>query len=191
MLVPKGAMRLPRHPYWPLLAVALNMAALYSVPASAQCLLCSSSGGDASTATSLSASNDAADMPLHIDVTADLDFSRLVAGDSGGSITIDPMSGQSRSIGAVSPLGGSGFSGRAIVQGSPGRTVRIELPGEVRLTSSQGGEARITDIISSAPPRAQLGPDGRLEFAFGGRLELNGTADGDYRGRVQITVSYE
>jgi len=128
---------------------------------------------------------------LRISVTADLDFSRIVTGSPGGSITIDPLTGQSRSVGGVEPLGGSGFSGRATIEGTPGRTVRIDLPSNVRLTSSLGGEARITNIISNIPPRAQLGPDGRLEFAFGGRLELDGAASGDYRGRVEITVSYE
>jgi hypothetical protein len=77
------------------------------------------------------------------------------------------------------------------VEGTPGRTVRIDLPHDVRLTSTSGAEVRIRDIVSSLPPRARLGPDGRLEFAFGGRLELDGRADGDFRGRIQITVSYE
>ena len=183
MVIPRPICRL-------LLAIAC-FAGLCATPAAAQCLLCGESAGD-STASGRSASGDEDGLtPLRINITADLDFSRLVAGDGGGSISIDPQSGRSRTSGDVSPLGGSAFSGRALVEGSPGATVRIDLPTQISLTSGSGGVARISDIVSTIPPRAQLGPDGRLEFAFGGRLELSGTADGDYRGRIQITVSYE
>lgn len=171
----------------PLLALCIG---LTPAMATAQCLLCSD-GDDASTPVTRSASDDEELVPLRVSVTADLDFSRLVTDGRGGSVTLDPGSGQSRTDGSVSSIGGSGFSGRALIEGSPGRTVRIDLPGDVRLTSTTGGEVRIRDIVSSLPPRARLGPDGRLEFAFGGRLELDGRSDGDFRGRIQITVSYE
>ena len=188
MMVPDGTVVMFR-PYRPLWLLPALFAGMIPGAVQAQCLLCSD-GGNASTSPVRSASDDD-DLPLRISVTADLDFSRLVTDGSGGSVTIDPVTGQSRSNGKVSSIGSSGFSGRAIVEGTPGRTVRIDLPSDVRLTSTTGGEARIRDIVSSLPPRARLGPDGRLEFAIGGRLELDGRADGDFRGRIQITVSYE
>ena len=45
----------------------------------------------------------------------------------------------------------------------------------------------ITDL--SAAPR--LSPDGRLQFRFGGRLQIAGDDDGDYRGRIPVTVEYQ
>lgn len=189
MMAPDGTMVIYRPRCLLMPAFAL-LAGISPAAAEAQCLLCS----DADTGSTVAngrASDDEELTPLRVTVVADLDFSRLVNDGRGGSITIDPSTGQSRADGAVSSIGGSGFSGRAIVEGAPGRTVRVDLPHDVRLTSTNGGEARITDIVSSLPPRARLGPDGRLEFAFGGRLELDGRSDGDFRGRIQITVSYE
>lgn len=190
MMVPDGTMVTCR-PYRPLTLALALLAGVMPGAAEAQCLLCSD-GDAASTATQPNARDDDERLlPLRVSVTADLDFSRLVSGGGGGSVTIDPTTGQLRSEGQVGALGGSGFTGHALVEGSPGQTVRIDLPNEVRLTSATGGEVRIRDIISSLPARARLGPDGRLEFAFGGRLELDGRSDGDFRGRIQITVSYE
>lgn len=189
MMAPDGTMVTCRLLALLVLAIAL-LAGLRPDAASAQCLLCSDTD-PASTGLDRRASDDEELTPLRVTVVADLDFPLLVSDGRGGSITIDPGTGQSRAEGTVSSLGGSGFSGRAIVEGTPGRTVRIDLPHDVRLTSTSGAEVRIRDIVSSLPPRARLGPDGRLEFAFGGRLELDGRADGDFRGRIQITVSYE
>ena len=157
------------------------------VHASAQCLLCS----DTATSNDTISTETERELPLSIDIIADLDFSRLVAGQGGGSVTLDPQGGPSVARGNVAPIGGAGFSGRVIVTGMPGRSVRIDIPQEIVLTSSTGRSARVSDIISGLPPIARLGPDGRLEFGFGGRLELDGEADGDYRGRIPVTVSYE
>ena len=49
------------------------------------------------------------------------------------------------------------------------------------------GEIERTDL--GAAPR--LGIDGRLQFRFGGRLQVTGSADGDYRGRIPVTVEYQ
>ena len=159
-----------------------------SGPVAAQCLLCS---GPIAPALTVQGQPGEVERPLRVEITADLDFSRLVAGDGGGSVTISPQGGQGQAQGNVTSIGGFGFSGRVRVEGSPGRAVRITLPREADLTSAQGGQAHVRDIESSLPPVARLGADGVLEFAFGGRLELNGAVDGDYRGRIDVTVAYE
>lgn len=153
----------------------------------AQCLLCTV---PAPGADSLAHGSDADDRPLRVEVTADLDFSRLVAGSGGGSLTIG-ANGGAQASGAVAPLGGLGFSGQVRVEGAPGRNIRVDLPDEVVLTSSGGGIVRVRDLVTSLPAGARLGPDGRLEFSFGGRLDVTGDGDGDYRGRIEVTVSYE
>lgn len=166
--------------------VAMIIVMIAPMPASAQCLLCSAE----TSALVQPITDDRRALPLRIEVIADLDFSRLVAGRGGGSVRIDPDGGGS-AVGRVAPIGGYGFSGRVMVSGTPGRTVRIGLPAEVMLTASSGHIVRVTDISANLPPLARLGPDGRLEFAFGGRLDLDGEAYGDYRGRIDVTVSYE
>lgn len=156
-------------------------------PAAAQCLLCTDSSAPASS----SVDGILPDLPLRVDVIADLDFSRLVAGDGGGSITLDPHSGGGQTQGNVAPLGGYGFSGRVIVTGTPLRNVRISLPDSITLTASNGRTARVTQISTGEAPVLRLGVTGRLEFSFGGRLDISGNDDGDYRGRIPVTVSYE
>ncbi len=158
----------------------------------AQCLLCTqgTAGADSAPSSPL-ATPRAAERPLSITIDADLDFARLVAGPSGGSVRIDPASGQAVVQGGIAAIGGSGFSGRGRIEGTPGATVRIDLPREVVLQSTTGGVAHVRDIVSDLPLIARINADGRLDFAFGGRLEVSGDTDGDFRGRIAITVSYE
>jgi hypothetical protein len=167
----------------------LLLAAMLLAPqaAAAQCLLCTAKQEPPDTIVV----REAADAPLSVSITADLDFSRLVARSGGGTVTLDPRSGVSVARGGVAALGGYGFSGRVSVTGGAGRTVRISLPHEVVLTSTTGRTALVRDLVTDLPPLARLGPDGRLDFAFGGRLEVGGDADGSYNGRVAITVAYE
>lgn len=163
------------------------LALLAPASASAQCLLCSS---DSAPSASI-VGGILPELPLRVEILADLDFARIVAGSGGGSVTLDPRGGAGQRQGDVAPLGGYGFSGRVIVTGTPLRNVRISLPDSVTLTSSTGRTARVTAIQTGQSPVLRLNLLGRLEFNFGGRLELEGGADGDYRGRIPVTVSYE
>ena len=132
----------------------------------------------------------AAEQPLQIEITANLDFSRIAGGSVGGSVGIDPT-GRGTVQGDVATLGGAGFSGHVLVTGMPGRTISISMPREAELTSSSGRIARLRNIVAGVPPIARLGPDGRLEFGFGGVLDVGRDATGDYSGRIPITVTYE
>ncbi len=187
----QSAVQLMPHPAMPglRLRVAILFVLALFAPASvqAQCLLCTSDDAPADAITA----RDAAEMPLNVTITADLDFSRLAAGTGGGTVTLDPTSGTSVARGNVAAIGGFGFGGRVSVTGTPGRTIRISLPDTVVLTSSTGRTAYVRDLVTSLPPLARIGISGRLDFVFGGRLEIDGGADGSYTGRVAITVSYE
>lgn len=156
-----------------------------AVPASAQCLLCG--GGTPAPATG--GAETPAERPLRVEVTTDLDFARLVAGSGGGSVTID-SGGARRTDGNVQSLGGLPLNGRIRIEGEPGRTVRVHLPDRAELVGPNG-RLLITDIGADLPPVLRLGPDGRLDVGFGGRLELVGAASGDFRGRIAVTVDYE
>lgn len=166
-------------------AVLAALALIAPMPGAAQCLLCvqPTNPDDNSSATALP------ERPLTVDVVADLDFSRLVAGAGGGSLSLDPRTGASRE-GAIESIGGGGFVGRVHITGTPLREVQIDLPDSIELTGSRGDIVRVTNIATNLPADSRLGPDGTLDFAFGGRLTLSGSASGDYRGRIAITVSY-
>jgi hypothetical protein len=158
---------------------------MLSAPASAQCLLCAASGDADKRGIS------AADEPLRIEIAAQLDFSRLATGAGGGAVTVDPRTGARRLTGNVQDLGGMALTGEAVVTGIPGRGVRVSVPASIDLDGDHGARARVTELATDLPAAPRLGPDGRLRFRFGGRLNVSGSDDGNYRGRIPISVEYE
>lgn len=180
---------------WSLLAASLLWLVAGPTPASAQCILCGDSPATAQSPVvqSSGARDDSAEQPtrpLRMTITANLDFARLTSGDTGGELSVDP-SGSVVPRGRVRALGGMAFAGRAEVEGEPGRVIRVDLPATVELTSTSGGTVRVRNLRTNLPPGARLGADGRLGFAFGGDLDVRGDVDGQFRGRIAITVDYE
>lgn len=166
------------------LFILLALAALPQAGA-AQCLLCDKTGQQGA------APSGPVDAPLRIEIAAQLDFSRVGAGPGGGAVTIDPRTGARRLSGNVQDLGGMALSGEAVVTGTPGRGVRIFVPASIELDSDHGARARVTDVATDLSAAPRLGPDGRLRFRFGGRLQVAAGDDGNYRGRIPISVEYE
>jgi hypothetical protein len=80
--------------------------------------------------------------------------------------------------------------GSAVIRGEPGRMVRISLPSRIDMHGLNGSRISIDGIESDVPASARLDSSGSLSFRFGGRLQIVGDADGDYRGDVPITVEY-
>ena len=149
------------------------------------CRLCKASG----EAKSIDISRE---IPLTIEITTKLDFSRAaLSGSSGGAIELDPQSGSRRVDGGMVDLGGSALAGTAVVRGEPGRPVRIDMPTQARMTSSTGGVVEITGLRTSLIAHPRLDQSGRLEFSFGGRLVVSGNASGTFRARIPITAQYE
>lgn len=164
--------------------VGALMLVLAAPAAHAQCSLCA--GGRAP------AEADAPARPLSIDVETGIDFSRVaIASPAGGTVEVDAASGQRRVSGGLVDLGGLGLTGTVRLTGEPGRGVRISLPDRIVLTAPDGATAEVHDIVTDLPPAPRLGPDGRLHFAFGGRLRMQGHAAGSFRGRIPIVADYE
>lgn len=129
--------------------------------------------------------------PLSIDIESGIAFGRMaLRGYARGGAEIDPHTGQSRVDGGMIALGGISYQGRARVTGEPLRAVRIEMPANVVLRSTNGGEARLSDFVTDLPPVPMLDANGVLEFAFGARISSEGARGGDFRGRVRIRVDY-
>lgn len=161
----------------------------FAQPAPAQCLLCT---GDArGPVDAIDRADAEAERPLRVEITADLDFARLVAGASGGNISLDPSTGHPSSTGDVRQVSGLGFTGRIHIEGSPGRMVRIDLPETAILTSANGGRVTVSNIGTGLAPLVRIGGDGRLDVTLGGQLHIIGAVDGEFRGRIPVTVSYE
>jgi len=147
------------------------------------CLLCTQ--GENETRYS------APEIPLRIEITTPLNFSRIaLTGRSGAQITVDPAGAHSLNGDAV-PLGGYPVAGYVMLTGNPGRSVRIDIPREVTMQSSTGGQISITDMRTTLGRAPRLGASGRLEFSFGGRLDVKGDMAGRFRGRIPITAHYE
>ena len=163
--------------------LALLMLAAVPQPAAAQCRLCD-------TPTTGIESEDAAAPPVRLEVEASLDFDRLiVTGPSGGTASLAPDGSRSVS-GSVTELTSRAMVGSAIIRGEPGRMVRISLPSRIDMHGLDGNSISIDGIESDLPLSARLDSSGSLSFRFGGRLQILGDADGDYRGDVPITVEY-
>lgn len=166
---------------------ALLLALAAPSAASAQCLLCAK---DASSPAA-SGRTAAIETPLHVDIETQLDMGRVAVGATGGTVELDPMSGARRLSGDLVDLGGFAVSGVVTVRGAPGAELRIVLPAAVELAGTGGRTATVTGLVTDLPPAPRLGPDGRLRFRFGGRLQLAALDDGDYRGRIPVTVEYQ
>lgn len=132
------------------------------------------------------------EIPISIDITTKLDFSRIgLTGGGSGAVSLDPQGGARRVDGEIIDLGGFPLAGQAIVRGQPGRAIRVDMPATARMTSATGGDVEIVGLKTDLPLAPRLDSNGRLEFSFGGRLLVRGDAFGTFRGRIPITAVYE
>lgn len=132
------------------------------------------------------------EIPLSLEISTKLDFSRAaLSGSGGGAIDLDPQSGSRRVDGGMIDLGGSALAGIAVVRGEPGRAVRIDMPTSARMTSSTGGIVEIAGLRTTLSANPRLDQTGRLEFSFGGKLLVRGNTSGTFRARIPITAQYE
>lgn len=152
--------------------------------AGAQCLLCAQDKAAGTTVRKT-------EVPLRIDIETQLDMGRVAVGAMGGEVELDPASGTRRVRGDVVDLGGFALTGTVTVRGEPGAEVRVIMPASVDLESGHGRTARVTGLVTDLSAAPRLGADGRLIFRFGGRLQVAGLDDGDYRGRIPVTVEYQ
>lgn len=163
-------------------SVAAALLAGAPVPASAQCRLCST------PTTQMDTDENGGDVQL--DVQATLDFDRLVLlGGGGGEATLLP-GGERSASGSVATVSARAMVGSVTVHGEPNRTLRVEMPGSIQLYSLSGGRISVDQLGTDLPEMPRLDSAGNLTFRFGGRLQISGDADGDYRGDVPITVEY-
>jgi hypothetical protein len=164
------------------LAVVAAAAAGLS-PARGQCRLCEK------PTTTLSQSVDGDGIELEIETS--LDFGRLVlAGEGQGAAVIRP-DGSNSAEGALAGVSPRAMVGTAVVHGTAGRAVRVELPPRIDLYSIRGGRITVDNVTSDLPSLPRLDSAGNLSFRFGGRITVTGDSEGDYHGDMPITVEYQ
>lgn len=154
----------------------------WAAPGHAQCRLCER------PQTELAGESTNGTIALQIE--SGIDFDNIVLlGPGQGSATLLP-DGTVRVSGTIAAIGGRPMVGNARVRGEPGRMVRITMPRDIELRSLSGGLLRLTDIVSDLPAAPRLDSRGILEFRFGGRLEVDGGLEGEFRGNLAINVDY-
>ena len=131
-------------------------------------------------------------MPLRINVEAALDLGRAaqVRSGGGGTIALDPTTGERRVSGGLADLGGFSLKGTVRLQGEPFAPVAVSMPSRIPLTAPDGSTADVIDIRTNLAPNARLDREGQLSFAFGGRLIVTAGQAGDFRGRVTVVADY-
>lgn len=166
------------------IASATFLCALVAEPrgAAAQCRLCDQ--------PQTSTGEEPDERPLEVSVDADLDFDRLLLASQGSGVARLAPDGTRLASGAIASIGGRAVVARVVVRGMPGRRISVDLPKRVELAGLKGGRLAIEQLISDLPAEPILDPNGELVFNLGGELSLEGEADGEYRGRVPISVDY-
>jgi hypothetical protein len=165
-----------------LFLLALGAGLTGSIRAEAQCRLCDSP-------TTVREAEDSKNQ-VQLEVESSIAFDRLVLSGAGEGTAVLRPDGSSSGTGNVADLSPRAMVGSATVRGEPGRMIRIELPRRIVLHSISGGEITFDDVVSDLPSLPRLDSAGNLTFRFGGRLRINGDADGEYRGDLPITAEY-
>jgi hypothetical protein len=166
-----------------LVSAALAAAVPGASPAGAQCRLCDKP----TTAVSQSADGDG----IELEIETSLDFGRLVLAGSGQGAAVIRADGSTAAEGALTDVSARAMVGRAVIRGTAGRAVRVELPRRIDLYSISGGRITVDDVVSDLPSIPRLDSAGTLVFRFGGRVTVTGDSEGAYRGDMPITVEYQ
>lgn len=162
---------------------ALAASAVGASPAGGQCRLCDKP----TTALSQAPEGEA----LQLEIETSLDFGRLILGGSGNGAAVIRPDGSSVAQGSLTNVSARAMVGTAVIRGTAGRAVRVELPHRIDLYSVSGGRIRVDDVVSDLPSMPRLDSAGNLSFRFGGRISVSGDSEGDYRGELPITVEYQ
>lgn len=168
-----------------LIALLAAMPAAFVAPsqAAAQCRLCETPDTHVDRV-------DQAQRNVGLSIETTLDFDRIVlVGDGSGSATLGP-DGERRTDGVVAALSGRAMVGTVVIRGEVGRYVSVLIPNHIELFSTDGARLRLEAITSDLVDAPRIGDDGELRFNFGGRLLIEGDAEGDYRGEIPIIAEY-
>jgi len=130
--------------------------------------------------------------PLTLIKLEDMDFATLTV-TTGGTATIDPISGQMTVSGGLLHLMGTPSPARYAGAGSKQTVVNIRIPKQPVLIRRVGGTETlsVSTFTLDGQDKRNLAQQPSFFFAVGARLTVPaGTVDGVYTGEFDVTVQY-
>lgn len=148
---------------------------------------------DVASAASGSANGRARTLrPLVLNNTVALDFGRLVAGTTGGTVTINPRTDARTRTGGVTLLGGTPTAARFTATGTPAVNAFITIGPAPVLQRISGTETMaLSNMTLNGVRTRRIPASGVLDLRVGGRLNVGANQrDGIYTGSFSLTVDY-
>jgi len=130
--------------------------------------------------------------PLTLVRVADMDFATLGV-TTGGTATIDPVSGAMTVTGGLSRLGGTPSLARYAGAASKQTVVNIRVPNQPVLIKRVGGTETlsVSSFTLDGQNKRVLAQQSSFTFAVGATITVpSGTVDGLYTGVLDVTVQY-
>lgn len=130
--------------------------------------------------------------PLTLQRINDMDFAWLGV-TTGGTATIDPISGALSVSGGLIPLGGTPSPARYAGAATKNTVVNIKVPRQaVPITRVGGTETlMVGDFTLDGQDKRTLAQSGSFIFAVGAQITVPaGTLDGVYTGEIDVTIQY-
>lgn len=130
--------------------------------------------------------------PLSLTRTADMDFAWLGV-TTGGTATIDPVSGAMTTSGGLIQLGGSASPARYTGAASKRTVVNIRIPKQPVLITRVGGAETLSvnAFTLDGQDKRTLAAATSFNFAVGATITVPaGTVEGVYEGTIDVTVQY-
>ena len=121
-----------------------------------------------------------------------LDFGRIVAGTTAGTVTINATSGARTRTGGATLLGGTPTRALFTATGTPNVNALITLGAAPVLVRSGGTETMtVSNMTLNGARTRRIPANGALVIGVGGRLNLAANQrDGVYQGSFNLTVDY-
>ncbi|MGI8931103.1 MAG: DUF4402 domain-containing protein [Sphingomicrobium sp.] len=130
--------------------------------------------------------------PLTLQRWADLDFATLGV-TTGGTATVDPLTGRLTVVGGLIPLAGTPSAARYAGAASKQTVVLIRIPRTAVLITRVGGTETLSvdNFTLDGQDKKSLAQQQSFTFAVGATITVPaGTIEGLYTGEFDVTVQY-
>ena len=130
--------------------------------------------------------------PLTLQRVNDMDFAWLGV-TTGGTATIDPLTGLLTTTGGLLPIGGTPSPARSAGAATKNTVVNIRVPKQPVLITRVGGTETlsVSNFTLDRLDKRTLAQSGSFTFAVGAQIAVPaGTVDGLYTGEIDVTIQY-
>lgn len=149
-------------------------------------------GGGAHAATQVGPTKAITLRPLSIVKLRDLEFGRLIAGATAGTVVINPVTDARATTGGVTAAGGAPLAAQFYTYGTANLVMQVTR-GPLPVLSRAGGGAtmNVTQLTLNGPTTRVLNATGLIDLRVGGTLAVGANQlSGSYSGSFNITVTY-